>query len=400
MRIGIDARFLTLPQEGGFKTYTENIVHGLAALDHQNEYILYTDRPGVGRSQESGVRIQGERDNFSVKVVAGQAAIREQVMLPLAMLRDRVDVAHFPCNTAPVAGRLRTVVTVHDLIPCLPDLKIRCGKGMKNRALASYWRKIIPAAARRAERIITISQSSKADIERIIGVPEQKITVIPTGLHADFRRVEDPEDRHEVRGKYKLPDRFLLGFVSSDPRKNSGRLLEAARLAIQNMPDLGLVLICASHEARALVLDFAHLRHPRFTKLSLLEKVPRKDLVTIYNMAQALVFPSLYEGFGLPVIEAMACGAPVVTSNVSSLPEVAGDAAVLIDPKDPCAIADGITSVVTDMALRSRLIERGMARAASFSWERTVRETIDVYEMVLAGETVAVRAEAAGGRAG
>lgn len=392
MRIGIDARFLTHPQNGGFKTYTENLVQGLSALDRENDYILYTDRPGAEEAWTS--------DNFRVNAVGGPAPVREQVLLPVVMLRDRLDLAHFPCNTGPVVKPCRTVLTVHDLIPCMPCLNRGREMSLKQRTLFGYWGRVMPIAARRAERVITISQSSKSDIRRMLNVPDRKISIVPTGLHADFHPVTDNEEIERVRLRYRLPHRFILGFVSSDARKNSRRLLGAVGKVAARLKDIGLVMICASPEARRMVEDFARDQDFRSSLLSVLEGVPRRDLVALYSMAETLVFPSLYEGLGLPVIEAMACGLPVVTSDVSSLPEVAGNAALLVDPTDVDAIAGASCRVITDQVLRERLVKKGAERAAEFNWRRTVQETIAVYANVFAGAKSSTMVETAGGRTG
>ncbi|MBI2843217.1 MAG: glycosyltransferase family 4 protein [Armatimonadetes bacterium] len=373
MRIGIDARFLTHPQDGGFKTYTENIVHGLASLDRDNEYVLYTDRRA---------RIDVAGDNFEIKIVGGPAMLREQVFLPAIVERDDLDAVHFPCNTGPVLQPCAMVLTIHDIIPCLRKAWT-AGGGLKQRALSRYWQTVIPAAARKARRVITISQSSKSDICGYLGVPEDKITVIPTGLHPDFRVMTSTVASQRVRHTYQLPDRFILGFVSSDPRKNAGVLIHAARIVMDRMRGTGLVLVCSSDRAQKLAVEHAMRYRPWPALPVLLDPLPRQDLVVIYNMAEALAFPSLYEGFGLPVIEAMACGTPVVTSNVSSLPEVAGDGAVLVNPNDPGAVADGLIAVLADTALRESLVQRGLERARLFNWRRTVEETIAVYEGLL-----------------
>lgn len=372
MRIGIDARYLCHPQDGGFKTYTQNIVHGLAELDHENEYILYTDRPGA----ES-------HDNFEVKIVSGPAPIREQAFLPLAMARDKVDIAHFPCNTGPLTLPCPMVLTVHDLIPLMPKDKSRRKMELKLRMINSYWRTITPKASRRASRIITISEASKSDIRRILNVPDERISVVPTGLHPDFHPITDPNLLRKTREVHSLPERFILGLVSSDPRKNCRGIVRAAGLASRELEGIEIVLICASLAAREMALDIAYQHQSHLPKMILLDPVSRQDLTAIYTLADALVFPSFYEGFGLPIIEAMACGTPVVTSNVSSMPEIAGDAAILVDPNDPEAISRGLVEILRGSDLRAKLIARGKERADEFSWKRTAEKTIAVYESLI-----------------
>lgn len=383
MRIGIDARFLTHPQEGGFKTYTENIVHGIAALDRRNEYVLFTDR----ETDETAAFV----GNVEVRAIGGPAIVREQALLPLAMWNSGIDVAHFPCNTAPIWKPTRMLLTIHDLIPLMNPPR---RKSAKQRLMAAYWANVIPAAAKRADHIITISETSKNDIRKILGVPEEKITIIPNGSHPDFRPIRDEEYLDEMREKYQLPNDYVLGFASSDPRKNVGTLIKSIGILRSKGVDSELVLVACSSEAWESVKELAKNGdvEPR-----LVQCPPRKDLAAIYSMANALAFPSLYEGFGLPVIEAMACGTPVVTSNVSSLPEVAGDAALLVDPMDAGAIADALSKVITDSYWREEMVEKGFARASSFSWQRTVEQTIAVYEKVFAEALTKAKPQPEGG---
>ncbi|HOM72571.1 MAG TPA: glycosyltransferase family 1 protein [Armatimonadota bacterium] len=376
MRIGIDARFLTHPQDGGFKTYTQNIVHGLEALDDQNQYFLYTDRPGAESAYTS--------DNFSVRAICGPAPVREQFLLPAAMSQDKIDIAHYLCNTAAVKKNCSLVLTVHDLIPCMPRQRGSQKPGLKARMLNSYWRSIMPKAAKRADAVITISQASKSDICRMLHVPENRITVIPTGLHPDFAPIRDLDEIQRVRKEHHLPEKYVLGFVSSDPRKNCQGIIMASELAARILNDVVLVLICASHEAKEMALSFASQYETPKLRMILLDPVPRRDLAIIYSQAEVLLFPSFYEGFGLPVIEAMACDTPVIISNISSLPEVAGDAALLVNPNDPKHIAEALVQVLQDQKLQADLIAKGRQRVTNYGWERTARETVAVYEKVYA----------------
>jgi glycosyltransferase involved in cell wall biosynthesis len=386
MRIGIDARSLTHTQEGGFKTYTENLVHGIAATDWHNEYVLYTEK----RADE----MVAYRPNISVVPVGGQAVVREQMLLPAAMSKHNLDVAHFPCNTGPVIKPCRMVLTIHDMIPLMPGHELR--RGVRQRILAAYWRATMPAAARRADHIITTSEASKEDIVRMIGIPAEKISVIPTGLHHDIRPSRDQERMSRVREKYQLPEQYVLGFASSDPRKNVDVMLQAAKLLTLRKPDVSLTLIACSRRAWRSVQEVAAKYG---LQPCIVDCPPRKDLVDIYTMAGALAFPSLYEGFGLPVIEAMACGTPVAASDASSLPEVAGDAAILVDPKDPFALADALTQVLSDADLRAQLVSRGLARAAEFTWQRTIEKTIAVYEKLCPEGLCDASPQAMGGHA-
>jgi glycosyltransferase involved in cell wall biosynthesis len=237
-------------------------------------------------------------------------------------------------------------------------------------------------AARRATRIMTVSESSKRDILRFVNVPPEKIDVIYNSYDERFGIEPAEEDVVRVRERYQLNDEFVLYAGNVKPHKNLGRLIEAFHLVRKRgMNNLKLVMIgdeISKYSAlRRAVHQYQLHKYVRF-----LGYLPEETLAVMYRLAGVFVFPSLYEGFGLPPLEAMASGTPVVTSNVSSLPEVAGDAAVLVDPYDPHAIAEGIYQVLSDEQLRRALRLKGVARAGQFSWEQSVRRVHAIYDEV------------------
>lgn len=273
-----------------------------------------------------------------------------------------------PLRSAP------TVMTVHDLaFKLYPAYHRRLNRWFLNSAM--------PLFLERATAIITVSESSKRDLMRVYGVPADKITVTyeaasPTFSPAPAERVA------AVRSAYGLPERYLLTVGTIEPRKNLIRLVQALQILRRSDPDLTLVIVGG---AGWLYQDFFELleklEEPRSVLLS--GFLPDEDLPAVMSGAEALVMPSLYEGFGLPVLEAMACGTPVVSSSASSLPELGGQAARYFDPHDAAQMASVIQTVLADQGLRHEMRRLGMAQAASFSWERTVRETLAVYQRVL-----------------
>lgn len=374
MRVGLDARHLTHPQEGGFKTYTHSLVSALARVDKTNEYMLYTDRPGAERFVDN--------ENFRVRVVQGTLPVREQVAMPIAVARDRVDLLHCLCNTAPLLVRCPLIVTIHDVIPCLPGANSTRLVGRRARMVDKYWREVIPLAASRATSIVTVSESSAQDIRRILGVRADKITALHNGIDASFRVMDSGEASEALKG-YDLPGgRFVLGFLSKDSRKNVPGLMAAYEILAARSPEYGLVLVGSSREALAAVSEEA-LRDPRVTVLL---AVPREDLVALYNAASLLAFPSFAEGFGLPIVEAMACGTPVVTSNIGSAREIAGDAAIFVDPRDTRGIAEAMLAILANPSLGMRMRGAGLDRAREFSWDETARRLMGVYSRVFSRE--------------
>jgi glycosyltransferase involved in cell wall biosynthesis len=375
LRIGIDARHLTHPQQGGFKSYTQSLVAAIAKVDRQNDYFVYTDRP----SDE----ITELPDNFRVRIIQGSLPVREQIAMPIALARDHVDVAHFLSNTAPLLARFPYVLTVHDVIPCLPEAAPRDGVGRKARMLDRYWREVIPLAAARAARIVTVSEFSSSDIQRVLHVPEERIQVLHNGIDPAFR-VMDSESCAQTLAGYQLSgEQFILGFLSKEARKNSAGTISAFRLVADKVPGLGLVLVSGSRDDAEVTAE-ATLRD---TRITVLRRAPQETLVSLYNSAVALVFPSFSEGFGLPVLEAMACGTPVVASNIGSLLEIAGDAALLVDPANVNGIAQAMLAVISNERLRQSLRTKGFERASMFSWEETARRLIRTY-MAAAGVSV------------
>ncbi|MDO8682420.1 MAG: glycosyltransferase family 1 protein [Armatimonadota bacterium] len=367
MKVGLDARHLTHPQEGGFKTYTQSLIPALARVDKTNEYVLYTDRPS-NEDFHLG-------ENFRIRMVQGALPVREQVAMPIALARDGVDVAHFLSNTAPILTRCPLVLTVHDVIPCLPEASLQQRSTRRARLLDKYWREVIPIAASRASRVVTVSESSSIDIQRVLGIPAEQIRVLHNGIDPSFRPLEAAETNAVLQRYNLLGRRYVLGFLSKEARKNSVGLINSYRIVAAGMPDINLVLVCNSRDALSTVSEDTL----RDTRISVLNGVSRNDLVALYNGAAVLVFPSFAEGFGFPIVEAMACGTPVVCSNAGSLPEVAGEAAIFVNPQDTRGFAEAIVAVLASEVLSHRLRVHGLRQASRFSWDETARRLIDVY---------------------
>jgi glycosyltransferase involved in cell wall biosynthesis len=302
----------------------------------------------------------------------------EQLVQPWVLRRMGADLVHCPAFVGPLFAPCSMVITIHDLsFICFPDLF--------RPANRLYLKVMTWLSAHRARRLIAVSVHTAAETTRLLNVPSERIDVVYHGVEPDFHPL--PADEVVAfRQRRKLPERFVLFVGTLEPRKNLVRLVEAfARIRDDR---LGLVLA----GGKGWLYDelFA-----RVESLGLGEKVifagyvPNEELPLWYNAATVLAYPSLYEGFGLPVLEAQACGTPVLTSNVSSLPEAAGDAALMVDPYDVEALAEGLRRLLTGRVLRQELRERGLAHAGQFSWPHTARGTARVYRRALAkgGET-------------
>jgi glycosyltransferase involved in cell wall biosynthesis len=298
-----------------------------------------------------------------------------QIVLPRELKRLYADVCHFTNGVASLWTPCPSVVTIHDMTLWLfPQYHYR------RRLLAM--RPFVPLAARRAAAIIAVSQATKADIVRILGVDTSKVHVVYEAPSPRFRVVESAAELERVRHSYGLPPQLILYVGTIEPRKNLVRLLEAyARLRERRGITQPLVL-AGRRGWKDKAVYAAVERLGLDGTVRFLGYVPTNDLVTLYNLADLVAFPSLYEGFGLPVLEAMACGTPVVTSPKGSLPEVAGDAAQFVDPYDVESIAAGLWRVLRDPARREELCSRGLAQAARFSWDKATRQTRQIYTQV------------------
>lgn len=374
MRIGINTFALGSEKVGAGK-YISRLVVGLASLNSDIEYVVFMNRnnareflflPENVRKINCGLLTQ----------IRPLRAVWEQSALPLHIRRWKIDVFHSPLHVAPILLSSRSVVTIHDMtLFSLPAQHIRTKR--------LYFSKLMPFIARKADKIIADSECSKRDIMRILKIPETKIKVIYLGVDGVFRPIKDPRRLVHIRRKYQIVSNFILYAGVLEPRKNLGRLIKAFH-KLRQEKKLECQLVIAGKKGWSyskvfqLVEDLELGRDVIFTGY-----VSDDDLVLLYNAAELFVYPSLYEGFGLPPLEAMACGTPVIASNVSSLPEVVSDAGLLVNPYDERGIGNAIYEALTNEGLRKEMGEKGLRRARLFLWEKTARETLQVYQEVL-----------------
>jgi glycosyltransferase involved in cell wall biosynthesis len=367
MKVAIDARKL---HDFGIGTYIRNLLRCLARIDAETEYVLLCRQADLGIARQLG-------PNFRTLLEPSpNYSLREQIHVPWVLLRERPDVFHAPHYVLPLCVPCRSVVTIHDCI------HLMFPQYLKNRASHAYARAVMWAAARRSDCILTVSEASKRDILHFFNVPAEKIVVVSNAIDERFSIAPPEDDVARVRERYQLDQRFVLYVGNIKPHKNLVRLIEAfSELRQGELEDLKLLII-GDEISRLPALRRAVHKHKLHKHVRFLGYLPDETLAILYRLAALFVFPSLYEGFGLPPLEAMASGTPVVTSNVSSLPEVTGDAAVLVDPYDVDSLVDGMRRVLTDPALAAEMRRMGLARAREFSWERSVARTRDMYQQV------------------
>ena len=367
MLIGIEASALA-GRKSGVGYYTENLLGSVMKLAPEHRYILFSNRDMKGGWNPLGEEVLYDKHLFRVRAAWMQAK------LPRALGEVRPDVCHFTNYLAPLASRCPYIVTIYDMTlfvtPRFHDFK-----------KLALDRTLIPHVARRADAIITVSNSARDDIVRLLGVPERKVKVITGAVSDAFRPVRDPAHVEAVCKRYGLTVPFVLYVGTIEPRKNLVRLIQAfAQIKKRGLPHKLAIVGQAGWHCAPIFAEVERLgiqKDVLFTGY-----VPFEDLPALYSGAESMAFPSLYEGFGLPVIEAMACGAPVVTSRSSSLMEVAGNAGLLVNPLSVSEIADALGKLHAEPDLRRELSWRGLERASCFTWEQSARAALDVYEEV------------------
>jgi len=367
MLIAIDAS--TISTQGGPRTYVLGLLDALLKIDSDNEYLVfYNDPVHVGRFPKA-----------RELVLPGKSPLarlwREHVLLPLACRREQVDLLHCPKSAIPFSSPCPTVVTLHDLIPLRhPETE--------KLAARLYWRLQIPIAARRSGYIITDSEHAREEIISDFQVAPERIKAIMLGFNPAMLERREPSAAAAVLAKYGLPQGYILYVGTIQPRKNIDTLIEAYYRLSQVRKELPKLVIVGR---KGWLYDklFA-----RIAELGLAEEViftgfvPDEELPYLYDGARLFTYLSFFEGFGLPPLEAMACGVPVVTSDTTSLPEVVGDAGIAVAPGDVGKVAAAIARILDDAGYAALLGERGRERARLFSWEAAARETIEIYRTV------------------
>ena len=370
--IGLDARPIYQPTRTGIGNYCQHLLeHCLQSNTHN--FRLYYDRETAAKPFPIGGRIS---DRW-IAPKASRLYFWEQASLPWYLAKDKVDLFHSTANTLPFIQSCPTVLTLHDMILSERD------EGESNHMLF-YWRRMIPWCIRKSARIITVSEHSKRDILRILRVAEANIHVIHSGVD-DFYHCLDPAAAATAAATEQLPDQFIFLIGAASPRKNVQRAIDAFIELKQRLNLPTKLVMTVSNPAQKEVWLRQLTGHRLQDEVVFLNYITPEKLRLIYNRAAVFVYPSLYEGFGLPLLEAMACGAPVVSSNTSCLPEIAGESALYFEPQSSGSIAQAIESVLTHSQTAQRLRSSGLSRVRQFSWRQSALATLGVYEEVLHG---------------
>lgn len=368
MRIGFDTTPL-LGERSGVGHYTARLMSAIFAARPDWTYLLYSNRPLAPLDAElaRGVRV-GD-------YLARSRWLWMQYRLPRTISRTAPDLCHFPNALAPLWQPRPFVLTIHDA-----SLYLYRRYHPWSRVLAI--RLLLPLVARRAGAIITVSEHARRDLVNVLGLDPAHVVVVYEAAPDSFGPVEDTAVLQTLRRRYGLPDEFVLYVGTLEPRKNLPRLLDA--LAQVHSRGRRVPLVIAGANGWGMDNFMAHVAALGLSdSVHYLGYVPTDDLPGLYSLATLFAFPSLYEGFGLPPLEAMRCGTAVLTSRGTAMAEICGDAALLVDPRDSRAIAAGLWRMLSDASCRAALAERGQQQARQYTWSRAARETIAVYEQVL-----------------
>jgi len=376
LRIALDARRVS---DFGIGTYIRNLIRALARLDHENRYLVITSAPAL--------ELADLPENFQTCIYARRDRTRlAQVGFSFFLRTLKADLFHIPLNAVPLWMPKPYLVTTHDM----STLLFLDQTGYRSNLRRFFLRR----GLMRAARVMAVSNTTRADVAEVLGIPPSKIQVVYNAPDPTFHGLDatpvtgtgnsHPPEIRRILDRYHIHYPFLLYVGRTNAQKNIPRLVEAFAVlrgelqGIEAYRDLRLIII-GDEIARQPALRHAVIQSRVEAAVRFLGFVPIETLRAFYQLACAFVFPSLYEGFGLPPLEAMACGTPVVCSNVSALPEVVGDAAVLVNPENVFDIARGMREVLLDSSLRCRLIAQGFEQVKKFSWERTALEVHQAY---------------------
>lgn len=371
LRIGLNTRYA---QRGrtGIENYVINLVDNLGAIDTEDKYVLFQ----CNYKPKADIHVRENVQPFMSRFPTRPLLLRlfwEHIVLFFEIQKKHVEVFHGPSMVLPLfkPRSCKYVVTILDI----SNTKYPEAYTFFTRL---YLRVFVYLAQKKADKIIVISESTKKDLVEYYNINPQKITVTYLAASSDFKPITERKRLEEVKAKYSLPDKFILFIGLLNPRKNIRRLILAFQKIMDKIPDYRLVIV----GKKGWLFDdiFKEVNDQRLEKrVIFVGYVQQEDLPVFYTLASVFAFPSLYEGFGIPILEAMSCGCPVLTSNVSSMPEVAGNAGLLVNPTSVEEIAAGILKLLSDDGLRKDCVQKGFVQARRFSWERCARETLELY---------------------
>ncbi len=379
MKIAIEGQRLFRVKKHGMDMVALELIKNLQLIDKENTYYIFV------KPDEDGSCIPAS-DNFHIIPLQGGAyPVWEQKSLPDAAKQYGCDLLHCTSNTAPMKSPVPLIITLHDII-YLESISIFKKGGTWYQKLGNMYRRfVVPRVVKRSKKIITVSHFEKNRIREFFGFPESddRLVAVYNGVSEHFKPVTNQIELRRIKEKYHLPDQFLFFLGNTDPKKNTKGVLKAFS-DFRKKSNTQLKLVMLDYDREALDKLLAEINDKQLINhIHLTGYVVNTELPAIYSQASLFLYPSLRESFGIPMLEAMRCGVPVITSNTSSMPEVAGDAAHFVDPYKPEEITQAIELLLTDEAKRKELIEKGFKRSAAFSWKAMAEDVLKLYEQIV-----------------
>ena len=383
MRIGIEGQRLFRKKKHGMDMVALELIRNLQQIDHENEYVVFV-------KPDEDDKVITESDNVKIHPIeGGPCPIWEQVKLPRAAAQEQCDLLHCTSNTAPTRSDVPVMITLHDII-YLESLSILKKSGTWYQKMGNVYRRWnVPRVVKKSKRIITVSEFEKVRIKEFFGFSEsdQRLRAVYNGVSEHFKPVKDESKLEEVKQKYQLPDKFLFFLGNTDPKKNTERVLHAyADYVSESEEPLKLVLLDYKENILDQALKYQGIEHIK-PNIILPGYVINKDLPAIYSLSVIFLYPSLRESFGIPMLEAMSCGTPVITSNTSSMPEVSGGAARIVDPFKKEEITKAIVDLVTNEHERTLLAGQGLQQASKFTWKAMAENVLQIYKEIVHQKT-------------
>jgi glycosyltransferase involved in cell wall biosynthesis len=379
MKVGIEVQRLFRKQKFGIEVAALQLIKQLQINFKQCEFVIYA-------KDDEDDQCLAQSENLSVKKLKGKVFFDfEHFTLPLAAKNDRIDLLHCTGNTRPLFCSVPVVQTLHDVIFMDPISK---SDTLYQQFGNRYRRLMVPLVTPKSEAIITVSEYERKRILNKINLDDKDIRVIYNGIdEARFKLNEDPSKLMQVKYKYKLPSGYILFLGNTAARKNALRVIEAYCMYADTVPEPIQIVTPGLSEKFIINHLIALNQRDKLRYFVCPGYIQDEDLSALYSMSTFFLYPSLSEGFGMPLVEAMACGAPVITSNTTCLPEISGNAALLVNPNDSAEIARAITQMAEDESLRLLKIAQGILNAKRFSWTKTAERVFKVYEDVLYNNT-------------
>lgn len=376
MKIGIEGQRLFRKKKHGMDMVALELIKQLQQIDHENEYVIFV------KPDEDKTALQESQNVKIVELNGGSYPLWEQRALPKAAAREGCDLLHCTSNTAPVWSKVPVMITLHDII-YLESISLFQKAGTWYQKLGNMYRRlVVPRVVKKAKKIITVSKFERERIRDFFDFDQKddRLVAVYNGVSSHFKPVTDEMIRQEVRKKYNLPEHYLFFLGNTDPKKNTEGVLKAFA-AYVDKADNPLTLVMLDYEEYALnQLLSAMGKESLREHIFLPGYIVNTDLPAIYAMATIFLYPSLRESFGIPMLEAMACGTPVITSNRASMPEVSGGKAKIVDPYQPAEITEAIFELINDQALRKKLIEEGLEQTKKFTWRQMAEDVHRIYQ--------------------